>query len=260
MSGLPWEQIDKAARKLGIADGFHEHVEYRQNKWDYASFIFYIQMKKAEEFTGLESYAWGLMEVKDNQWIPSSRSMFVENAEEMSGQIEEEGEKTDNGNDLNVSNAIAQLEQGQEKITASMREMGAQLQQLLGCHGIESSRAHRLPSLNTLMHSRSVPLTGGPPGENSDLKSDSSQEAKPNPLPGGPPGKNSDLKSDSSQEAKPKLTRPPPGGPPAKAVGVKSGGYARAGHDPIAAKAHSKASDINTSAHDSNEIEPLELN
>jgi hypothetical protein len=151
ISGLPGEQIDKAGRKIGIADAFREHIEYHQNKWDYASFIFYIQVKNAEDCTGLESYANELLAAEDNRWIPSSRSMFVEQAEDISGHTDQKEEGNDTGKESKDSDSIAQLEQGQEKLTSSMREIdtrlrtvsddveatNAAIRQLLNHHGLE---------------------------------------------------------------------------------------------------------------------------
>lgn len=167
ISGLPGEMIDKAGRKIGIADGFREHVEYHQNKWDYASFIFYIQMKNPEDCTGLESYAIDLLAAEDNRWIPSSRSMFVEQAEEGSGSADKEDEEREDKDSKN----IADIEQSQEQMKSSIREMDARLRavshevaesnialkQLLEYHQITSSPQ----SLQTPQAGRNVRAISG---------------------------------------------------------------------------------------------------
>eukprot|EP00746_Dinoflagellata_sp_MGD_P142772 gnl/MRDRNA2_/MRDRNA2_75700_c0_seq3.p1 gnl/MRDRNA2_/MRDRNA2_75700_c0~~gnl/MRDRNA2_/MRDRNA2_75700_c0_seq3.p1 ORF type:complete len:1275 (-),score=168.89 gnl/MRDRNA2_/MRDRNA2_75700_c0_seq3:61-3597(-) len=83
ISGFHMERIEKAALNLGIVNGFVEHTNHHQNKWDYAGFILSLNLKNPTDRTGIESYIAEQLARGDNRWIPSSRCMFVERAEKL---------------------------------------------------------------------------------------------------------------------------------------------------------------------------------
>eukprot|EP00927_Polykrikos_kofoidii_P077058 TRINITY_DN74049_c0_g1_i1.p1 TRINITY_DN74049_c0_g1~~TRINITY_DN74049_c0_g1_i1.p1 ORF type:complete len:1695 (+),score=273.62 TRINITY_DN74049_c0_g1_i1:399-5087(+) len=72
-------EIDAAALRLGISNGFEYHETFLQSKWNYLSFIFYLQEKNPLDYTGPEVQINHMVENCDPQWLPLGRSSLVEN-------------------------------------------------------------------------------------------------------------------------------------------------------------------------------------
>jgi hypothetical protein len=138
VSGIPAEQIDKAALKLNLANGFSFHVEQQQNKWDYAAFILSVRLKDPTEFTGLESYVSGMLSAQDHRWIPLKRCMIIERVEQLSEvgvkrqDLPEEGDffqHSDNPATVNENTSreliqrIGILEQGQTQTQTALSKL-----------------------------------------------------------------------------------------------------------------------------------------
>lgn len=106
----------KAARKLGVKDGDKEHLEEKQNMWDYASFVLYLQEKSAMDFTGPEAYISHLLEGEDNNWIPSLRCSLLERAGEVDGQ-----------SNMDLEQKMGALEQNMKKMMQCVTDFGTKL-------------------------------------------------------------------------------------------------------------------------------------
>jgi hypothetical protein len=121
ISGISVEEIKAAARRLGIAKGFQEHAANRQHLWDYSSFIYYVQTKRAMDLTGPESYIKALIQRKDLRWVPASRCMLVERATQAEEEVEEEQqamEKLEN-------RLLSTIERSHERLAKLVREQVA---------------------------------------------------------------------------------------------------------------------------------------
>eukprot|EP00931_Biecheleriopsis_adriatica_P072653 TRINITY_DN47081_c0_g1_i1.p1 TRINITY_DN47081_c0_g1~~TRINITY_DN47081_c0_g1_i1.p1 ORF type:complete len:2919 (+),score=455.88 TRINITY_DN47081_c0_g1_i1:1094-8758(+) len=73
--------VDAVSQARGIADGFEYHETYKQNKWDYMSFIFHLCETATEDLTGPEHHIKTLLDRGDATWIPIGRSKFLEGAD-----------------------------------------------------------------------------------------------------------------------------------------------------------------------------------
>jgi len=98
ISCLDRKLIEAVAQAAGISDGFRYHETYKQHKWDYMSFIFYLREKHIHNYTGPEQSIRTLIERKDIKWIPIGRSKLLEEDqthihEDVLGRIEQSSKK-----------------------------------------------------------------------------------------------------------------------------------------------------------------------
>merc|ERR1719277_1012998 len=62
ISCLDRKLIEAVAQAAGISDGFNYHETYKQHKWDYMSFIFYLRERSSQDYTGPEQSIRTLIE------------------------------------------------------------------------------------------------------------------------------------------------------------------------------------------------------
>eukprot|EP00747_Dinoflagellata_sp_TGD_P044481 gnl/TRDRNA2_/TRDRNA2_143297_c1_seq1.p1 gnl/TRDRNA2_/TRDRNA2_143297_c1~~gnl/TRDRNA2_/TRDRNA2_143297_c1_seq1.p1 ORF type:complete len:427 (+),score=52.03 gnl/TRDRNA2_/TRDRNA2_143297_c1_seq1:191-1282(+) len=116
ISGLPVEVVKNAAKSLGLPNGFRDHEERSQNMWDYASFIIYVQTKDAYRLTGPESCIKQMLHDSDHRWIPTSRSLLVEQAEQQGQQVTSPVEVALSGMDSRLANLERMMKQLHAKL------------------------------------------------------------------------------------------------------------------------------------------------
>lgn len=121
ISGLPVEDIKKAARRLSTPKGYEDHAANRQHKWDYSSFIYYVLTKRTMDLSGPESYIKHLIQRKDTRWIPSSRCMLVERAE-LQDKAEDED---DQALEKMESRLLSSIERSNQRLEKLIREQVA---------------------------------------------------------------------------------------------------------------------------------------
>merc|ERR550534_65037 len=90
ISCIDRKHIEGAAHIQGISGGFEHHEEYRQNKWDYMSFIFHLREKPLQDCTGSEQAIRNLLDAGDYKWIPLGRSLMIETCEGGGAQAEDQ--------------------------------------------------------------------------------------------------------------------------------------------------------------------------
>lgn len=59
------------------ATSFEDHINTQHNMWHYLYFIVLIQVKDPTQFTGPESYVYGLIKDKNLDWFPRMRAMSL---------------------------------------------------------------------------------------------------------------------------------------------------------------------------------------
>jgi len=88
ISCLERSEVEKAANFLNdndIRNGFTHLEEQKQNKWNYLNYIFYLQAKDENDYSGPESYTKDLLDQVDIQWLPIGRCRLIERVERLKG-------------------------------------------------------------------------------------------------------------------------------------------------------------------------------
>jgi len=78
ISCLDRKRIDAVCQRQGINDGFHYHEEYKQPKWDYMAFIFHLEEKNPQDYTGPESMIASKIRHADVSWMPLGQSKILD--------------------------------------------------------------------------------------------------------------------------------------------------------------------------------------
>mmetsp|Transcript_93713 Transcript_93713/g.176183 ORF Transcript_93713/g.176183 Transcript_93713/m.176183 type:complete len:1880 (-) Transcript_93713:93-5732(-) len=155
ISGLSRAQIDNAALKQGLQQGFKDHVTNRQNKWDYMAFLFYVKNKDKGELNGTESGVLELIDKKDHRWLPTGRALLIESMAETWGQSSGAGTTGTGGSaSTGASTAAAaggieqlesRLDRLEEKILKELKRLDKRLENAGQTSGIDVSNVSNRP-------------------------------------------------------------------------------------------------------------------
>jgi len=178
---LDRKRIDAVAQTLGISDGFAYHETYKQNKWDYMAFVFYLREKRLQDCTGPEQLIFDLLNEGDYKWLPLGHSLLLERADaELAGsddalhriefKLDRFAQKVGTAEDWKVlTRSVADLAASVRKRLDGMQEdLGGLVQNIrttvtgshpVGSRGFHSPNADRVNSLVAQKQSRSS--TGG---------------------------------------------------------------------------------------------------
>ncbi|CAH0562339.1 unnamed protein product [Brassicogethes aeneus] len=89
---------------------FEEHIKCEHNMWHYLYFIVLIKVKDPTEFTGPESYVYGMVKALNLEWFPRLRAMSL-------AAVEGEGEQ------IELRSLQAQLENTQVLVTTLSQQL-----------------------------------------------------------------------------------------------------------------------------------------
>lgn len=70
--GIKKDEIEEITKKP-----FKFHRKYEHNEWNYIFFIIYLEKKKKEEYSGIESIIKKEVEQKSINWIPQGRGFSL---------------------------------------------------------------------------------------------------------------------------------------------------------------------------------------
>lgn len=82
ISGIDRKVIETVTAMKGISNGFDYHETMKQPKWAYMAFIFHLQEKSPQDYTGPEMEISKMLRKQEVKWLPIGRSMMLEEDQE----------------------------------------------------------------------------------------------------------------------------------------------------------------------------------